>query len=126
MLLFALPLILANETLPLFYISDPEVASIASKLLIIAAIFQLADGLQATSVGVLRGLTDVRIPLIITFSSYWIIAVPLGYYLGIVLNMGAVGIWTGLCIGLFLVAISCVTRFNIKSKEELMKNEGHA
>lgn len=121
MLLSALILIAANRALPLIYISDPEVVSIASKLLIIAAIFQLADGLQATSVGVLRGLTDVRIPLIITFSSYWIVAVPLGYYLGIVFNMGAVGIWTGLCIGLFLVAISCVARFNIKSREPLHK-----
>jgi len=112
----AICFIIFNKFLPALYISDPEVINLTSKLLLIAAVFQLADGLQATSVGVLRGMTDVRIPLIITFSSYWIIAVPAGYLLGVVLNMGAVGIWSGLCLGLFLVAISCLIRFSLKSR----------
>ena len=116
MLLFSSVFIMTNEFLPTLYITDPAVIALAAKLILIAAVFQLADGLQATSVGVLRGLTDVRIPLIITFTAYWIVAIPLGYLLGVHFNMGAVGVWTGLCAGLFIVAISCVIRFVIKSK----------
>ncbi len=112
----SLILISANKILPSFYISDPGVIELASKLIIIAALFQLADGIQATSVGVLRGLTDVKIPLAIIFSSYWLIAIPISFWLGVHLNWGAVGIWTGLSIGLFLVAILCVLRFYIKTR----------
>lgn len=116
MLLFSLIFVLTRTILPTFYIDDKGVVEVASKLILIAAIFQLADGLQATSVGVLRGLTDVRIPLIITFAAYWFVAIPVGYLLGVHLHLGAVGVWMGLCIGLFIVAISCLTRFSIKSR----------
>lgn len=116
MLCAALLLILTNKIVPSFYISDPEVIKLASRLIIIAAIFQLADGLQATSIGALRGLTDVKAPLIITFGAYWIIAIPIEYIAGVHFNLGAVGIWIGLCAGLFLVAASCLIRFGIKSR----------
>lgn len=116
MLFFAFIFILTNKVLPTLYMNDSSVVELASKLILIAAFFQLADGLQATSVGVLRGLTDVKIPLLITFSSYWIIAVPLGYFLGVYSKMGAVGVWIGLSVGLFSVAGSCVIRFAVKSR----------
>ncbi|MBA4318266.1 MAG: MATE family efflux transporter [Flavobacterium sp.] len=117
MLASALIFILTNKIIPGYYITDPGVIEIASKLIIIAAFFQLADGLQASAVGVLRGLTDVKVPLMITFASYWIVAIPTGYLLGVHFNMGAVGIWIGLSVGLFLVAISCLIRFSIKSRK---------
>ncbi len=117
MMVSAVLFIFTNTIIPGFYISDPGVIEIASKLIIIAALFQLADGLQASAIGVLRGLTDVKVPLIITFASYWLVAIPTGYLLGVHFNLGAVGIWIGLSVGLFLVAISCVARFSIKSRK---------
>jgi MATE family multidrug resistance protein len=116
MLLSAVTLLLLNRILPALYINDSEVIGLASKLIIIAAFFQLFDGLQATSVGTLRGLTDVKVPLIITFASYWIVALPAGYLLAVHFNLGAVGVWIGLSIALFLVAVSCVIRFAVKSR----------
>lgn len=116
MLISAASLLFLNRILPTLYIADKEVIELASKLILVAAFFQLFDGLQATSIGVLRGLTDVKIPLIITFSAYWIIALPAGYLLAVHFNLGAVGVWIGLSIALFLVAVSCVTRFALKSR----------
>ncbi len=73
-----------NKFLPTLYISDSEVIDFASSLLLIAALFQLSDGVQAVGLGILKGLTDVKIPMIITLFSYWIIALPAGYILGFV------------------------------------------
>ncbi|NWF50819.1 MAG: MATE family efflux transporter [Ignavibacteriaceae bacterium] len=105
-----------NDLLPGLYISDPNVISIASKLLIIAALFQLSDGTQAVGIGVLRGLTDVKAPTIITFVAYWIIGLPCGYLLGFIFNLGVEGIWIGLLIGLTCSAVLLTLRFNQKSK----------
>ena len=115
-LFFSACLVITHNVIPHLYISDPAVVSIASNLLLVAAVFQLADGIQATTIGVLRGLTDVKMPLIITFASYWIIAIPLGYLIGVYFNLGAVGVWIGLCVGLFLIAFLCVLRFNHRNK----------
>ncbi len=102
--------------LPLLYINDPEVISIAANLLIIAAIFQIFDGTQAVGIGVLRGLTDVKIPTIITFVAYWIIALPIGYFLGFDLQLNVVGVWIGLLLGMVTAAVLLTLRFNKKSK----------
>ncbi|MEK6551985.1 MAG: MATE family efflux transporter, partial [Bacteroidota bacterium] len=87
-----------------------------SVLLIVAGLFQLFDGLQATGIGILRGLTDVKIPLLISILSYWVVAIPISYLLGFVFNFGAAGIWVGLLLGLALLGITMLFRFNIKSK----------
>jgi MATE family multidrug resistance protein len=108
--------IILNDLLPGLYISDPNVISIASKLLIIAALFQLSDGTQAVGIGVLRGLTDVKAPTIITFVAYWVIGLPSGYLLGFIFNLGVEGIWIGLLIGLTCSAVLLTLRFNQKSK----------
>ena len=102
--------------LPLLYINDPEVISIAANLLIIAAIFQIFDGTQAVGIGVLRGLTDVKVPTLITFVAYWIIALPIGYFLGFALHLNVVGVWIGLLLGLVTAAVLLTLRFNKKSK----------
>lgn len=103
--------VLFRETLPRIYISDPSVESIASGLLIIAAAFQLADGIQAVGIGILRGLSDIRIPTIITFVAYWVICLPLGYLLGLHTELGVTGVWIGLSTGLILSAILLTIRF---------------
>ncbi len=107
----AIIFVLFNKLLPTLYISNVNVISIASQLLIVAAIFQLSDGLQAVGSGILRGLTDVKIPLYVTIFSYWIIGIPVGYLLGFIAGFGVLGIWVGLLIGLTLAASLFVIRF---------------
>ncbi len=116
MLSFAIIMLLFRETLPTFYNKNSEVVSYASSLLIIAGMFQVFDGLQATGVGVLRGLTDVKIPLYVSLLSYWVIAIPVAYMLGFVFNYGVYGIWIGLLLGLACVGITLFIRFNKKSR----------
>jgi MATE family multidrug resistance protein len=117
MSLAGLTFILLNNFLPTLYIDDEVVVSIASRLIIIAALFQLSDGTQAVGIGVLRGLTDVKGPTIITFFAYWIISLPIGYLLAFNFNMGVDGVWIGLLIGLTVSAILLTLRFNHKSKQ---------
>jgi MATE family multidrug resistance protein len=106
-----------NKFLPTLYINDKAVIKIASSLIIIAAIFQVSDGTQGVGIGVLRGLTDVKIPTLITFIAYWIIALPVGYLLGFIFNLGVQGVWIGLLIGLTASATMLTIRFNIKSRQ---------
>lgn len=91
--------------------SDSTVVGLTAKLLLIAGLFQIADGVQVTAMGGLRGLADVRTPMILAFSYYWLCAIPIGYLAAFVYGAGAVGIWAGLAIGLFIAAITLTTRF---------------
>lgn len=113
---FGIVFILFNNSLPYFYVNDKEVISIASQLLIIAALFQIFDGMQASGVGILRGLSDVKVPLIISLLSYWVIGIPVGALLGFYFNLGAVGVWIGLLIGLALLGLTMLFRFHYKTK----------
>lgn len=116
MSLAGLTFILLNNFLPTLYIDDEAVISIASRLIVIAALFQLSDGTQAVGIGVLRGLTDIKGPTIITFVAYWIISLPIAYLLAFKFNLGVDGVWIGLLIGLTASAILLTLRFNYKSK----------
>ena len=107
----ALIFILFRDFLTGLYIEDEYVQSIASGLLIIAAAFQISDGIQAAGLGVLRGLTDVKVPTLITFVAYWVLAIPGGYIMGFVLGYGIDGIWYALSGGLTVAAILHITRF---------------
>jgi MATE family multidrug resistance protein len=103
--------ILFKDFLPTLYINDAEVVNIASSLLIVAALFQISDGVQAVGLGVLKGLTDVKIPMIITFIAYWLIALPSAYLLGFIFEYNITGIWIGLLLGLTTAAVLFVLRF---------------
>ena len=105
--------IVGRDILPTFFTQKEDVAVIllASKLLIIAALFQLSDGVQVVALGILRGIQDVKIPSLITFVAYWIIALPLGYYLCVPMGMGAWGVWIALGLGLTISAVLLVLRF---------------
>lgn len=120
MFCFALIFISFRNFLPTLYVDELPVIELASSLLIVAALFQLFDGTQATAVGALRGLTDVKIPLLISFGAYWLIGVPVSYIFAFVLNFGTIGIWLGFLAGLGSVAISLTIRFNHLSKRELV------
>lgn len=104
-------------TLPTFYIDDLEVIEISATLLVIAGLFQLSDGVQVVGLGVLRGMEDVKFPTIITLIAYWVLGLPLGYFLAFELEMGAEGIWYGLLIGLSITAVVLFIRFNALSKK---------
>jgi MATE family multidrug resistance protein len=106
-----------HNFLPTLYVDDEVVNSFASTLIIIAAMFQLSDGVQAVGIGILRGLTDVKIPTVITFTAYWIVGLPVGYILGFIFNLDVSGVWIGLLLGLTTSAILLTLRFNIKSKQ---------
>lgn len=108
-----------REFLPKLYISDKDVVAIASSLLVIAALFQIFDGTQAVGIGILRGLTDVKIPTAITFISYWVISLPIAYLLGFIFKLGVQGVWIGLLIGLTSSATMLTWRFNHKSKHRI-------
>ena len=112
MIVSALVFIIFRNYLPVLYVDDSSVINIASTLLIIAGLFQISDGIQAVGLGILRGIRDIKKPTIVTFISYWIISIPLSYFLGIEYEYGVYGIWIGLSVGLTLAAIFHVTRFN--------------
>ena len=116
MCITALMFTFAHQYLPWIYTSDTSVIAIAAQLLIIAAFFQLFDGTQVVGLGILRGMGDVNVPTIITFLAYWVIGLPLGYFLGISLKWGVSGIWYGLVVGLMISAVLLFIRFKKISK----------
>jgi len=73
--------------------------------MIIAGIFQLADGIQVTSAGCLRGLADIRLPMLIGIFCYWTVAIPTGFIFAFPMQTGPTGIWIGLAAGLFVAAL---------------------
>ena len=112
-----------NEWLPWLYLDSTTgldtfvVAELAGSLLYIAAFFQIFDGAQVVALGSLRGLQDVRIPTWITFLAYGLIGVPLMLYLSIEENMGARGVWIGLCLGLVVSSLLLYLRFRYLSNK---------
>jgi MATE family multidrug resistance protein len=113
---WAVLFIVARGFLPTLYVSDVAVIELASSLLIVAAFFQLSDGVQVVCAGALRGIQDVKVPSLLIFVAYWIIALPVGYWLAFVRNLGPHGIWLGLLIGLTLTALAMVFRFHYLSR----------
>jgi MATE family multidrug resistance protein len=113
MVFFATVFISLRNVLPSFYISEGDVIAIASQILIIAGVFQVSDGIQAVSAGMLRGVMDVNIPTVITFTAYWVIGIPVGYVLGIRMHFGVTGVWIGLLTGLTASAVMMLVRFHL-------------
>lgn len=100
-----------SHVLPKIFTNDDQILKLSSSLLIIAAFFQLFDGLQVTSIGILRGVEDVKLPTYITLIGYWIIALPLAYFLGFTLKMEVIGIWLALSFSLVFVGVALYWRF---------------
>ena len=105
------------------FIDNQEVVTIAGKLLLVAAVFQISDGIQVVVLGALRGLQDVKIPMYITFVAYWVIGFPISYYLGEYTELKAVGVWIGLLAGLASAALFLYLRFHYLTKKLI--NENH-
>lgn len=130
-IIFASFFLIFRDWLPTLYIDgdtlinindNKEVVLLASKLLLVAAFFQIFDGLQVAILGALRGLQDVKIPAFITFVSYWIVGFPVSYYLGLYTSLESVGIWIGLFTGLFVASILLYIRFNYLSKKLILQS----
>ncbi|MBB6610035.1 MATE family efflux transporter [Pontibacter sp. Tf4] len=117
MLVSGLLMVAAKDIIPALYIDDPEVIQVASTLLIIAALFQISDGVQVVGLGALRGLEDVRIPGVISLVAYWVFGLPVGYVLGFKLGFGVNGVWLGLLAGLSVAALLLFLRFKKLSSQ---------
>lgn len=98
-----------------WFLTDPEAAAIAASLLVVAAAFQFSDALQIVAAGALRGLDDVRVPAWIAFVAYWLISLPLGWWLAFRLEWGVTGMWWGITLGLTLTAVALGLRVWRKS-----------
>jgi MATE family multidrug resistance protein len=108
MSLAALAFLLAPRALIGAFTNDEAVISIGVSLLLVAALFQLFDGVQAVSTGTLRGLGDTRTPMLWNLAGHWFIGLPLGYTLCFVLDFGVIGLWWGLSTGLIICGIALV------------------
>jgi multidrug resistance protein, MATE family len=114
-LITAILLIIGRHHIPFLFNSEKEVVTLASSLLVLAAIFQISDSTQTTGVSLCRGIQDIVIPTTLVFVAYWIIGIPLGYLLSFTYGMGPSGIWIGFLAGLSASSILLNTRFFKKS-----------
>jgi multidrug resistance protein, MATE family len=126
--IFAVFFMIFNEFLPTIYldvndtankVDNTQVITITAKLMIIAAFFQLFDGMQAVVLGALKGMQDVNIPTFITFIAYWVIAFPISYFAGLHFGYGSEGIWYGFLVGLGASSVMLLWRFQVVTKRKL-------
>lgn len=119
-LVFAIVFLLFRHYLPTLYLDEnslihqqdiTEVLHVSAQLLLVAAFFQISDGLQVVALGALRGLQDVKIPTLITFFAYWVVGFPVSFYVGLETEYKSMGIWLGLLAGLTTAAILLYLRF---------------
>jgi len=125
---FAVLFLLGRNVLPTVYLDvsdvanqadNMEVLAIAARLLLVAAFFQISDGIQVVVLGALRGLQDVRIPTLLTFIAYWGIGFPVSFYLGLHTPLESTGIWIGLLLGLTASSIMLYLRFRFMTQRLL-------
>ena len=128
-IVFAALFLLGREWLPTLYLDvndlpnqqdNLEVIALAAQLLLIAAFFQISDGIQVVVLGALRGIQDVKIPTLITFVAYWLIGFPISYFLGLHTELKSIGIWIGLLTGLTASALMLYIRFQILTKKLIL------
>lgn len=111
MSLFASIFLLFGRGIAAWFVESPELRQLTASLLVIAAFFQVADGVQVMSSNALRGMRDVRVPAVIALCCYWGVQVPLAATLAFGFDMGAAGVWWALVAGLTLAAIWLTARF---------------
>ena len=118
-----LPHLFLNMSDPAQVLDNKEIILIASKLLLVAAVFQISDGIQVVVLGALRGLQDVKIPMYITFVAYWIIGFPTSFILGRYTELQTAGIWIGLLAGLSAAALFLYIRFARMTRKLVLENK---
>lgn len=120
MAICGLAYIVFRNYIPAIYTQDPMVREMAAGLLIISALFQIFDATQLASLACLRALADVKVPLVQSVISYYLVCLPLGYLFGFVFEMGAIGVWIGLLSGLAFAAVLFLYRFHILSRRLIL------
>jgi multidrug resistance protein, MATE family len=110
-------LFLFNHQIARVYTPDVIVVNAGATLLIVAAVFQLFDGLQVVATGALRGASNTRTPMLANLVGYWVIGLPLGALLCFKLHLGAVGMWAGLCLALVIIGSSLVAVWQMTIRE---------
>lgn len=106
----AIIFITMRNVIPTLFTTNAEVIAIASQLMVFAALYQLSDGIQNVSVGILRGIQDVKIIMPIAFVSYWLLNLPVGYLFGFTMGMGPSGLFLGFSFGLSAAAVMMILR----------------
>lgn len=119
-----LSFILLRNYLPLLFTSDPAVAKIAAGLLVVAAFFQIFDGMQVVLLGALRGIADVRVPMYVAFFSYVVVSLPVSYLVAFILKAGNAGVWVGFVFGLSTAAVLFAIRLRNRIRSESLKISG--
>ena len=109
-------LAMGHNLIPSLFTADAEVIETASVLLLFAAVYQISDGMQAVSIGALRGIADVKVPMYICTFCYLVLNLPFSYLVAVKFGMGISGIWLGFIIGLGTVAAIMITRWKMKTK----------
>jgi MATE family multidrug resistance protein len=117
----AIALLLFPGVIARFFTPDPAVIAASRSLLAIAAAFQLFDGAQVVATGALRGAGDSHTAALVNLIAYWAIGLPAGWILCFNYHCGAVGVWTGLCIGLVLIGTTLLWKWNRKTSRWTMK-----
>jgi MATE family multidrug resistance protein len=114
-------LLLFRDEVVSLYTNDPSVRAIAISLLFMAAIFQIADGIQIGAAGALRGYKDTRVPMVINTFAYWVLAFPLAYMAAITFRAPPSYIWGGFVLGLSVAALLLTIRYRSVSRKELLR-----
>ena len=111
MVVSATLIVVLNDEIAAMYTRDAEVRSLAASLLLLAAVFQVSDGIQVGAAGALRGFKDTAVPMALCVFSYWAVGFPLAYVLGVRYGLGPAYVWIGLIGGLSVSAVLLVARF---------------
>jgi multidrug resistance protein, MATE family len=119
MLLAAVVLLLWPVPLIELYTRDTQVLSVGRSLLVIVAAFELFDGIQTVSTGALRGLGETHTPMLANLVGYWVLGLPLGFFLCFGLKWGIFGLWIGLTLALIVIALALIARWKRDSERRL-------
>ncbi len=122
MFLSACFLVMFRQYVVDLYTSDILIKEMAMSLLLVAAVFQIVDGIQIGAAGALRGYKDTKIPMFINIVSYWVLAFPLSYLFGIIYKLPPNYIWCGFILGLSVAACLLTWRFNHVSREHIISH----
>ncbi|MGI8430947.1 MAG: MATE family efflux transporter, partial [Chthoniobacterales bacterium] len=99
-----------NHTIARWFLVDPTAIALTANLLLVSAAFQVSDALQVSSAGALRGLGDVKVPVIVAIVAYWVVSIPFGWFLAFPCGLGVVGVWLGITLGLTITALTLGVR----------------